>query len=265
MPLYKLVLADPKQKDFVDVVIRWNFKAGCEALVVVARQGQVHCKEEDWPLAEFNAEVKEVLNLRRYSGLFLRHGTSCLVMACCVLYVARMSVLLQSQRLWWYEPVLVAIAMLPSIVAIGIMPLDVWEKETLFADRRGKAQLEEVNVVTPKSSPIAAPRSELGAPRQGEAVSPSVSRTSTGLQGPARILLEDGLSSSPGLTLPGIEQRRSRMRSQSAPPKERPMVRRLENCCTEMRIGLENCQVMGSVKSIPHASIVIIKLVLICS
>ncbi|CAK8990325.1 unnamed protein product [Durusdinium trenchii] len=245
MPLYKLVLADPKQKDFVDVVIRWNFKAGCEALVVVARQGQVHCKEEDWPLAEFNAEVKEVLNLRRYSGLFLRHGTSCLVMACCVLYVARMSVLLQSQRLWWYEPVLVAIAMLPSIVAIGIMPLDVWEKETLFADRRGKAQLEEVNVVTPKSSPIAAPRSELGAPRQGEAVSPSVSRTSTGLQGPARILLEDGLSSSPGLTLPGIEQRRSRMRSQSAPPKERPMVRRLENCCTEMRIGLENCQVVA--------------------
>jgi len=29
-------------------------------------------QEEDWPLAEFNAEVKEVLNLRRYSGLFLR-------------------------------------------------------------------------------------------------------------------------------------------------------------------------------------------------
>eukprot|EP00913_Durusdinium_trenchii_P016974 g15959.t1 len=160
-------------------------------------------------------------------------------------HFGQLDVLLQSQRLWWYEPVLVAIAMLPSIVAIGIMPLDVWEKETLFADRRGKAQLEEVNVVTPKSSPIAAPRSELGAPRQGEAVSPSVSRTSTGLQGPARILLEDGLSSSPGLTLPGIEQRRSRMRSQSAPPKERPMVRRLENCCTEMRIGLENCQVVA--------------------
>lgn len=122
MPLYKLVLADPKGNDFVDLVIRWNFKAGCEALVVVARQGQVHCKEEDWPLAEFNAEVREVLNLRRYSGLFLRHGTSCLVLACCVLYVARMSVLLQDQRLWWYEAVLVAIALLPSIVAIGIMP-----------------------------------------------------------------------------------------------------------------------------------------------
>ena len=45
MPLYKLVLADPKHSDYVDVVIRWNFKAGCEALVVVARKGQVHCKD----------------------------------------------------------------------------------------------------------------------------------------------------------------------------------------------------------------------------
>ena len=60
----------------------------------------------------------------------VRHGTSCLVLACCALYVARMSVLLHNQRLWWYEAVLVAIAMLPSIVAIGIMPLDVWEKES---------------------------------------------------------------------------------------------------------------------------------------
>lgn len=48
MPLYKLVLADPKHSDFVDVVIRWNFKAGCEALVVVARKGQVHCKDGMW-------------------------------------------------------------------------------------------------------------------------------------------------------------------------------------------------------------------------
>lgn len=32
--------------DFVDVVIRWNFKVGCEALVVVARKGQVHCKAQ---------------------------------------------------------------------------------------------------------------------------------------------------------------------------------------------------------------------------
>lgn len=60
----------------------------------------------------------------------MRHGISCLVLASCALYVARMSVLLHNQRLWWYEAVLVAIAMLPSIVAIGIMPLDVWEKES---------------------------------------------------------------------------------------------------------------------------------------
>ena len=33
-----------RKAGFVDVVVRWNFKAGCEALVVVARSGQVHCK-----------------------------------------------------------------------------------------------------------------------------------------------------------------------------------------------------------------------------
>lgn len=258
MPLYKLVLADPKHSDFVDVVIRWNFKAGCEALVVVARKGQVHCKEEDWPLAEFNAEVKEVLNLRRYSGLFLRHGTSCLVLACCALYVARMSVLLQNQRLWWYEAALVAIAMLPSIVAIGIMPLDVWEKETLFSERQPgrNSRLDEVNVVTPKSSagPGRPKSASLAAsPKSSPGFLGDVSRASSGaLQGPARMLLDDSSvsGSPPRLQLPGVEHRQARNRqswSQSAPPavREQSMVRSLQNCCADIQIGGERCEVVG--------------------
>ena len=253
MPLYKLVLADPKGNDFVDLVIRWNFKAGCEALVVVARQGQVHCKEEDWPLAEFNAEVREVLNLRRYSGLFLRHGTSCLVLACCVLYVARMSVLLQDQRLWWYEAVLVAIALLPSIVAIGIMPLDVWEKETLFSERsqRGPQNLDEVNVVTPKSVKNK-PRG-LATPSSNGVSGVSLQTSkATALQGPARMLLEESSAGgSPCLQLPGVEQRQNDgnrpSRARSAPPqvREKSFIRSLQNCCTDIQVGAEKCEVVA--------------------
>jgi len=262
MPVYKLVLANPSYGNYVDVVVNWNFKAGCEALVVVVRKGQVHCKEEDWPLAEFNAEVKEVLNLRHYSGLYLRHGTSCLVLACCVLYLARMSVLLRGARFWWYESTLVAIAMLPSIVAIRIMPLDVWEKETVLSEvgRNPPQQkaLDEVNVVSPQPTPVnvqhveSEPRLLLSRPGLNEdggdlpsvfAVSPQSASPGV-LQGPARMLLQREAEQ---VAQSEVAQRSTAAtRSQSAPARTREVPSfGLRGCCSEIQGRLENCQIVA--------------------
>eukprot|EP00931_Biecheleriopsis_adriatica_P046202 TRINITY_DN26516_c0_g2_i1.p1 TRINITY_DN26516_c0_g2~~TRINITY_DN26516_c0_g2_i1.p1 ORF type:complete len:1217 (-),score=157.64 TRINITY_DN26516_c0_g2_i1:89-3739(-) len=152
LPLYKLVLKTPvkdaysSREPFTDVVIQWNFKVGCEALLIVARKGQVHCKEEDWPLAEFNAEVKDVMNLRRYSGLYLRYGTSCLILACCLLFVARLDYLYHLNY-WWYEVLLTVIALLPSMVTIRIMPLEVWDAAA-FSNMNVNHQTQDPNSVS---------------------------------------------------------------------------------------------------------------------
>jgi len=132
LPLYKLVLATPRNGEHTDVVLQWNFKMGCEALLIMARKGQVHCKEEDWPLAEFNAEVKEVMSLRRYSGLYLRYGTSCLLLSTCFLYIARYGVLIHND--WWFEASIIMIALLPSLITIRMLPIDMWDQEAALSE-----------------------------------------------------------------------------------------------------------------------------------
>ena len=123
-------------------------------------------------------------------------------------------------------------------------------KETLFSERQPgrNSRLDEVNVVTPKSSagPARPKSASLAAsPKSSPGFLGDVSRASSGaLQGPARMLLDDSSvsGSPPRLQLPGVEHRQARnrqSRSQSAPPqvRERSMVRSLQNCCADIQIG----------------------------
>ncbi|CAE7442340.1 unnamed protein product [Symbiodinium natans] len=132
LPLYKIVLASPSEFDeeYIDVVIQWNFKTACEALTVVLRRGHVHCKEEDFPLFEFNTEVKKMLPLRRYAGNFLAEGTICLLVATCLLMTGRMYNLnIQAGTPWAFEVALSFAALLPGCVLLRIMPVETAHSE----------------------------------------------------------------------------------------------------------------------------------------
>ncbi|CAE7819414.1 unnamed protein product [Symbiodinium sp. CCMP2592] len=141
LPLYKIVLASPSDFDeeYIDVVIQWNFKTACEALTVVLRRGHVHCKEEDFPLFEFNTEVKKMLPLRRYAGNFLAEGTICLLVATCLLMTGRMYNLNITAGIpWAFEVALSFVALLPGCVLLRIMPVETAQSEVL--------QIAEMNV-----------------------------------------------------------------------------------------------------------------------
>lgn len=280
LPLYKLVLASPKNSDFVDVVLHWRFKVGCEALVVVLRQGQVHCREEDWPLAEFNAEVKETLNLRSYSGLYLRYGTSCLILSTCILYLARISELLGGALHWWYEVCVVIIGLSPSLIAIQMLPADLWDSNTLSEDninRASPADLQrspprdatmtskpaqaEIMAMATKSSANTAAVTQSAREEKAEAAPLSMdisndpqlrqggipqvrdqpeNASETATQGPNRVLthrLENGerQQQESSIALPGVESRTAgRVRFETA-----------SGLCSNIRVGLENCQVVA--------------------
>eukprot|EP00927_Polykrikos_kofoidii_P036158 TRINITY_DN30558_c0_g1_i1.p1 TRINITY_DN30558_c0_g1~~TRINITY_DN30558_c0_g1_i1.p1 ORF type:complete len:1404 (+),score=206.19 TRINITY_DN30558_c0_g1_i1:95-4306(+) len=124
LPLYKIVLADPGSDGHIDVVLNWRFKVGCEALLVILRRGKIHCKEEDWPLAEFNEEMKQVLPLRYYSGLYFRQGLGSLLLATCCLFLGRLYVVLDVFVAWWFEFVVASIALLPALAIITLLPAD---------------------------------------------------------------------------------------------------------------------------------------------
>lgn len=126
LPLYKIVLASPSEYglDYVDVVVQWNFKTACEALTVVLRRGHVHCKEEDFPLAEFNSEVKKMLPVRRYAGNFLATGTICLLVATFLMVAARMFQMNSDNGSWWFEEILAMVALLPGCVLLNLMPVE---------------------------------------------------------------------------------------------------------------------------------------------
>ncbi|OLQ01774.1 hypothetical protein AK812_SmicGene15485 [Symbiodinium microadriaticum] len=134
LPLYKIVLASPSDFDeeYIDVVIQWNFKTACEALTVVLRRGHVHCKEEDFPLFEFNTEVKKMLPLRRYAGNFLAEGTICLLVATCLLMTGRMyNFNITAGIPWAFEVALSFVALLPGCVLLRIMPVETAQSEVL--------------------------------------------------------------------------------------------------------------------------------------
>eukprot|EP00747_Dinoflagellata_sp_TGD_P105209 gnl/TRDRNA2_/TRDRNA2_169480_c0_seq1.p1 gnl/TRDRNA2_/TRDRNA2_169480_c0~~gnl/TRDRNA2_/TRDRNA2_169480_c0_seq1.p1 ORF type:complete len:1315 (-),score=287.13 gnl/TRDRNA2_/TRDRNA2_169480_c0_seq1:265-3726(-) len=125
MPLYKLVLASPPEdEEFVDVVLWWRFKVGCEALIVAVRKGQVHCKEEDWPIVEFNNEIKGLMPLRDYSGLYMRFGVSLLLIAGLFTLLCRLWIL-PERRAPWFEICLMVLAITPAIMAVNVISIDV--------------------------------------------------------------------------------------------------------------------------------------------
>eukprot|EP00931_Biecheleriopsis_adriatica_P004621 TRINITY_DN106263_c0_g1_i1.p1 TRINITY_DN106263_c0_g1~~TRINITY_DN106263_c0_g1_i1.p1 ORF type:complete len:1048 (-),score=197.48 TRINITY_DN106263_c0_g1_i1:76-3219(-) len=124
LPLYKIVLANPADygMEYIDVTIQWNFRTTCEALTLVLRRGHVHCKEEDFPLTEFNSEIKQMLPLRRYAGQFLAEGTSCLLVAIFLLFVQLQYQ--HEQMAWGFEVAIAGIALLPGILLMYLMPVE---------------------------------------------------------------------------------------------------------------------------------------------
>lgn len=126
LPLYKIVLASPSDfgVDHIDVVVQWNFKTACEALTVVLRRGHVHCKEEDFPLAEFNSEVKKMLPVRRYAENYLATGIICLLVATFLLVAARMYNINNAHGWWAFEVLLGLLALLPGCVLLNLMPVE---------------------------------------------------------------------------------------------------------------------------------------------
>merc|ERR1712217_799527 len=86
--------------------------------------GQVHCREEEWPLAEFNEEMKKVMLLRQYSGLYLRQGLCCLILATAAMFVGRLYVLLDIFPVWWFELSMALVAFVPALATIGFLPVE---------------------------------------------------------------------------------------------------------------------------------------------
>eukprot|EP00930_Biecheleria_cincta_P074557 TRINITY_DN61774_c0_g1_i1.p1 TRINITY_DN61774_c0_g1~~TRINITY_DN61774_c0_g1_i1.p1 ORF type:complete len:1065 (+),score=132.52 TRINITY_DN61774_c0_g1_i1:158-3352(+) len=258
LPLYKLVLASPKNCDFVDVVLHWRFKIGCEALVVVLRQGHIHCKEEDWPLAEFNAEVKDTLNLRSYSGLYLRYGTSCMILSACILYLARMSDLLGGALHWWYEVCIFVIGLSPSLVALQMLRADLWDSHSMSEDSINRAApIDRTSIPTQGGIIETAGKSSVAAEAaKAEAALMSVEKSNepplrqqgtpqvgdqpaeTALQGPSRVLMQpvDNREQQQGsVALPGVESRTAgRARLEPA-----------SGLCSNVQFGLQSCQVLA--------------------
>uniref|UniRef100_A0A7S4UHK6 Uncharacterized protein n=1 Tax=Alexandrium monilatum TaxID=311494 RepID=A0A7S4UHK6_9DINO len=124
MPMYKIVLATPADDGdgMVDVQVDWHFQDGCEGLLLILRKGQVHCKEEDWPIVEFNEEIKQVMPLRDFSGLYIRYGTFCLILAALFTITARLWVE-ERETIWWFEIVLLVAALSPALLTIIFIPI----------------------------------------------------------------------------------------------------------------------------------------------
>lgn len=126
LPLYKIVLQTPQDEEqgdnSVTVCVQWNFKVGCEALLVMLRKGQVHCKEEDWPIVEFNDEIRQVMPLRDYSGKFMRWGVACLCFAAFFTYEAR-HWMIGKRIIWWFESILLVFSLTPAMLAIVFVPI----------------------------------------------------------------------------------------------------------------------------------------------
>merc|ERR1712216_138872 len=164
MPIYKIVLDTPAEGSdgFVDVVVQWNFKTWAEATVVIVRKGHIHCKEEEWPLAEFNDEVRHLLPFKEESGRYLCRGIVCLLFSCVFSTAVRYSSMGERQ-MWWLETMIVLVISFPTMMAVYRLPINL-KKETLQA-------LTTVS---------------LNRPRKGELLDPPVSQTS------AQILIESG-------------------------------------------------------------------------
>lgn len=117
IPLYKIVLQCPDDDDEeIECCIQWNFKAGCEGLLVMLRKGHIHCKEEDWPIQEFNNEIKQLIPFRDYSGRFMRYGVWCLLAAAFFTYVSRF--IDTDTKLWGFEIGLCLCALMPAALTI---------------------------------------------------------------------------------------------------------------------------------------------------
>jgi len=122
LPLYKMVLeAADVATGTTCVEIDWRFHRGCEGLLVIVRQGHIHCKEEDWPIVEFNEEIKRIMPLRDYSGLFMRRGVFCLITSAFLTSVARLWPV--ERMYWWFENILNFIAMIPALLALFLIPI----------------------------------------------------------------------------------------------------------------------------------------------
>uniref|UniRef100_A0A7S4QJH9 Uncharacterized protein n=1 Tax=Alexandrium monilatum TaxID=311494 RepID=A0A7S4QJH9_9DINO len=176
LPLYKLVLATPAG-GHVDVILHWRFQAGCEALLVVLRKGHVHCKEEDWPMAEFNDEVGQITPLQDYSGLYLRRGIVFLVISVSLSVLAQFWVL-GERPMWWLEPALMVSMMLPVLLTIHFMPINIKATQEALS-------MPVVNRISQADAPAQAAASR-GAPKW-DAVAGSSTDTGTWSDSPPRI------------------------------------------------------------------------------
>ena len=164
LPLYKIVLASPSDfgVDHIDVVVQWNFKAACEALTVVLRRGHVHCKEEDFPLAEFNSEVKKMLPVRRYAGSYLASGTVCLLVSTFLMVAARMYNINRRSAWWGFEVILAFVSLLPGWVLLNLMPV-----EGLHGDIQAIHSINSVDAHEPKPSFLSQFRRTMSAQADG--------------------------------------------------------------------------------------------------
>lgn len=129
IPIYKIVLAPPVtnrrgEAKPVDVEVQWNFKDGCDALLVMLRREHVHCKEEDWPIVEFNKEVSLSMPLRDYSGLYLRYGILSLILAACLTYTARIWTI-EDRPHGGLEITLCFVAAFPALAMVFLVGIDV--------------------------------------------------------------------------------------------------------------------------------------------
>eukprot|EP00928_Gymnodinium_smaydae_P023490 TRINITY_DN19368_c0_g3_i1.p1 TRINITY_DN19368_c0_g3~~TRINITY_DN19368_c0_g3_i1.p1 ORF type:complete len:1321 (+),score=265.64 TRINITY_DN19368_c0_g3_i1:216-4178(+) len=152
LPLYKIVLRDADPNDgLVKVVLKWRFRGGCTAPLIIVRKGQVHCKEEDWPIAEFNQEILALMPLRDFSGVYLRFSVVNLLLAALMCFTSRQW-LLRDLPAPFFEQSLMFIAILPALLVIWAVPVQVKELINLnmpprsfdfnFADRQSKADAD---------------------------------------------------------------------------------------------------------------------------
>jgi len=125
IPIYKIVLAPPGPDGYVDVVVCWQFASHCEALCVVLRKGHVHCKEEDWPMAEFNDEIRQIIPLQEFSGLYLRRGTVCLLVNISFAVLSRLWLVAVDRPMWWLEAFLMALVLTPGLLIMYCVPINI--------------------------------------------------------------------------------------------------------------------------------------------
>lgn len=126
LPLYKIVLQSPPDggDGKVDFVIKFDFKSGCEAMLLILRKAHIHCKEEDWPILEFNEELRHILPLREYAGMYLKYGVVCLVCAAVFTYFCRVWAL-EIRPIPGFEVFLLLLSGGPAILALNCVPIQV--------------------------------------------------------------------------------------------------------------------------------------------